>query len=1006
MFEGDKYLLESIDPDNNHFIDNTVNFSTYYMEDFYKSNITITNSLNILHNNARSILTDGRIDNYVNLLGSIENPFHILAFTETWLRPDNVDRAMFKDYDHTYLLRPIDDKFDFKESGGGISVFIREGINYKIRDDLTIITPSVEALFIEVNNSDVTYLIGVTYRVPNTNVNDFNEQINSIIEPIKNKYEVILLGDFNVCLMKDDNHTNSFRNSLISNNLFPTILEPTRVATVNRDGNQITTESLIDNIFVNPRLDFKSGLIYSSITDHYPVFISIHQITDQQAEKNNIIEYRIIDDFSVRKFKSALSVSLITIINDSSDPREAFTKFYLLFDELYNKYFPIKTKLLSKKAQLKPWVTQTLADKIKKKDKLCRQSRRGGIDRDIYTRFRNDLTAELREAKAAYFEDKFNMCKGNIKETWNIINTTIKKQKLSNKIDICENDKVVDNKDVPHKFIYYYSNIANSIVSEIPDVNDNFESYLRNPNVSSFFMSPIVNQDIENAIMDLKDNGCGIHKFATSVLKEVRFTISNVLAKIYNHCIENGYFPEELKLGCITPVFKKGDKTSVSSYRPVCSLSSFSKILERIIYDRMLKFIDVHKIFSKSQFGFRKGVSTETALIDFIDYVHKGLTAKHYVGAVFMDLSKAFDVMDHDILETKLKHYGFRGTFLEFLMSFVRNRKYFVNVNGMNSNSKTVNIGVPQGSTLGPLLFLLYVNDMINCSSTLNFSQFADDTTLAYSCLSLIVLQEILEREVLKVTHWLAANKLVLNLTKTHSMLFTFKRAQQDLVIKINNTQIEEKTVTSFLGVHIDNKLNWKAHITHISKKVSKSIAILRFLRYYYPKNVLKMIYMSLIYSHINYCNLIWGAAEDGIIEPLFKLQKKAIRIITRSHYLDHTAPLFQSLKLLTVYQVYALNCSLYTHKLLKHDYTPEFKAKIQRNSDCHDHNTRNQNSLRIISRIRLRVCQRSFLNVGVGIWNSLDSLITTIYSIPLFKSKMKSYIIKWNLSPFNKGLV
>ena len=173
---------------------------------------------------------------------------------------------------------------------------------------------------------------------------------------------------------------------------------------------------------------------------------------------------------------------------------------------------------------------------------------------------------------------------------------------------------------------------------------------------------------------------------------------------MYLISIENGYFPEELKMGCITPVFKKGDKTSVSSYRPVCSLSSFSKILERIIYDRMLKFIDVHKIFSESQFGFRKGVSTETALIDFIDYVHKGLTAKHYVGAVFMDLSKAFDVMDHDILETKLQHYGFRGTFLEFLMSFVRNRKYFVNVNGMNSNSETVNIGVPQGSTLGPPL--------------------------------------------------------------------------------------------------------------------------------------------------------------------------------------------------------------------------------------------------------------------------------------------------------------
>ena len=166
---------------------------------------------------------------------------------------------------------------------------------------------------------------------------------------------------------------------------------------------------------------------------------------------------------------------------------------------------------------------------------------------------------------------------------------------------------------------------------------------------------------------------------------------------------------------------------------------------------------------------------------------------------------------------------------------------------------------------------------MEKCSSLLHFTLFADDTTLAYSCNNLLELEQTLDSEVLKVTHWLAANKLVLNLTKIHSMLFSFKRLQQNLAIRINNTHIEEKTVTSFLGVQIDNKLNWKAHITQISNKISKSIAILRFLRYCYPQNVLKMIYMSLIYSHINYCNLIWGAAEDGIIEPLFLLQKKAI---------------------------------------------------------------------------------------------------------------------------------
>ena len=176
-------------------------------------------------------------------------------------------------------------------------------------------------------------------------------------------------------------------------------------------------------------------------------------------------------------------------------------------------------------------------------------------------------------------------------------------------------------------------------------------------------MSPIINQEVENAIRDLDDNGCGIFKIATSVLKEVKSTLSNTLSIIYNLCIEHSYFPEELKIGCITPVFKKGDKTNISSYRPVCSLSSFSKIFEKIVYNRMLHFIDKHEILSKSQFGFRKNVSTETALANFIDYVHKGLTAKHSVGAIFMDLSRAFDVMDHNILEIKLKHYGFRGTF-------------------------------------------------------------------------------------------------------------------------------------------------------------------------------------------------------------------------------------------------------------------------------------------------------------------------------------------------------
>ena len=408
----------------------------------------------------------------------------------------------------------------------------------------------------------------------------------------------------------------------------------------------------------------------------------------------------------------------------------------------------------------------------------------------------------------------------------------------------------------------------------------------------------------------------------------------------------------------------------------------------------MLNFIDKYNIFSDTQFGFRKNLSTESALLSFTDYVQSGLGLKQNVGAIYMDLSKAFDVMNHDILEAKLEHYGFRGDFLKFLMSFICNRKYFIHVNGANSKTNIVNIGVPQGSTLGPLLFLLYVNDMKFSSSLLKFIQFADDTTLGYRCKNFDLLKETLEKEGKKVMEWLFANKLLVNLSKTHVMLFSFKRNVPKLSIKINNFELEEKGEINFLGVQIDNKLTWKTHITHICSKVSKSIAILRLVRSIFPKNILKMIYMLLVHSYLNYCNLIWGAAHYSIIEPLFKLQKKAIRIITNSYYLEHTTPLFKDYKLLTVHQVYILNCILFIYKCMKCNQYLEFRARINANSDIHDHNTRRKD-LRVNTKPRLTICKKSCLYFGIDKWNLLSPRIKYLNSVDYFKKEVKHYLIE-----------
>ena len=290
-----------------------------------------------MHHNSRSILTEGRIEEYEVLLEAIDNPFHIIAFSETWLKDENVNTVSFEGYEHIYLTRPTD--------GGGLSFFVENGLEYSVCNAMTIMSPYMESIFIEITFNQKQYIVGLVYRVPNTNLDNFIDTLNILIEPMKNKFEVILMGDFNIDLLQDNNCSRKLQNMTQSNYLVPTILEATRVASVIRNGENHLTETLIDNIFINRSTEFKSGLIYSSISDHYPVFSILNEGNISSfAEIPNTITTRLIDDFKIRKFKSALQRSFFHSIQNITDAQKAFTQVYNAFDLLYNKYFPVITK--------------------------------------------------------------------------------------------------------------------------------------------------------------------------------------------------------------------------------------------------------------------------------------------------------------------------------------------------------------------------------------------------------------------------------------------------------------------------------------------------------------------------------------------------------------------------------------------------------------------------------------------------------------------------------------
>ena len=419
------------------------------------------------------------------------------------------------------------------------------------------------------------------------------------------------------------------------------------------------------------------------------------------------------------------------------------------------------------------------------------------------------------------------------------------------------NGKIVDEPiDIANSFNDFFVNVGPETEKTVPKVpNKSPSQFLKNRNQLDFIIAHISANEIVDIIAALPKKSIGPHSIPINFLKIVADIVAIPLCRIINLSFSKGIFPEMLKISKVIALFKAGSAEELNNYRPISLLPIFDKIIEKVMHKQLYTFLEVNNIIFKNQFGFRKKCSTAHSLIEITEKIKCSIDSSKFGCGIFIDLKKAFDTVNHQILLQKLEHYGIRGSILKWFESYLTNRKQYVFYNGVSSDVKVISCGVPQGSVLGPLLFLLYINDLPNISEKLEFFLFADDTNIYFESHDLKLLEKTVNQELKKLSLWLNVNRLALNVAKTNFVIFRSyqKIPDHNVTLLMNNKALAQKDHVKYLGVLLDQHLNWKYHIKNVALKVSGGLGILAKLKPFLKDKLIRTIYFSVVYSHLYY---------------------------------------------------------------------------------------------------------------------------------------------------------
>ncbi|PJE78013.1 hypothetical protein CI610_03058 [invertebrate metagenome] len=818
------------------------------------------NDISVFHLNIRSL------KNKISFLENVASDYDVVCVTETHLDTSTVDAdILLSGYD---LYRK-----DRETPGGGVAVYTSSLLCTRRRVDLEF--QEGELIWTELQFPEQKYLLCTVYRPPQCALTFWNYFRHSIETALNETSRVVIVGDINVDLLTvSRNH--AIVDILDSFHLSNIIDRPTRVGR--------TSSTLLDPIILSDTCNFTYADIIdveSDISDHKATTAELTVRTNFRRTFDR--EIRCYNNANYDLFNSILDetdwVDFFANANSPDDMCNLFTTRYL---DIARECIPTRTVTI--RSNDKPWFDSTLRKEIRKRNRLLKLYKSDRSDRNLsnFRKQRNHVNNLKKRTKELFYVDINGILdrysSSNPRNFWKIIRKLIKTPHDSNIIppirDIHGNIEMSDDNK---------ANILNDYFVSISTIDDNNFDV---PTVELRTDSTISDiqfetSDITDILKSLNINkAVGNDTISHNMLKNTANSVALQLSIIFRASLETGVFPKLWKHALVTPLFKSGDKHIFSNYRPISLLSTVGKVFERLIVKYLNNYLLDNSLIYKFQSGFQPGHSTVHQLIEIYHTLCENLEKRHPTCLVFCDISKAFDRVWHKGLEVKLANYGISGKLLNWLLNYISERKQQVCVGDSKSLVKTTNAGVPQGSVLGPLLFILYINDISDNLQSLS-KLFADDTSLLYSNPSPQNVESVINNDLEHIQNW--ANKWLVkfNPSKTEALLIHNSELDYVIDIKFDNVSVNFVENHRHLGVILDGNCKWTSHIDGICKKVSKQISVLRKLKYILNRHTLYRIYTSYIIPLLEYCCEVWDGCSLGDSDKLEKLQLEAARVIT-----------------------------------------------------------------------------------------------------------------------------